>query len=499
MTTISKTNYLHGIACTRRLYLAHHDPDLGTGPTADLLRRFEQGNQVDEAARRHYPGGHHVHYDRRNPQRAIATTRHAIDHGATRLYQAAVQHDGVLIVADILDRLDNGDWHLTEVKMTTSAKDEHLDDIALQKHVLDGAGYPVQRATLLHLNAEHVHPDQGDLFTATDVTDQLATAHPVPDTLTRLKAALAAPTPPDVPLGRHCTDCPFRAHCWDGLTGRTIYDVPDLHHSTQKKLAAQGVLLARDIPSDFPLPTRAQDGLRRYRTNGVDIDHDALADLLDQLDYPLAFLDFETIAHPLPRYPGTRPFQQVPFQYSLHVISAPGEAPVHHEYLHVDDSDPRAALADALTRHVPTRGSVIAYYASFERRVLTTLAEDVPRHATALQSIANRLWDQLDVIKHAYRHHAFGPSNSIKKVLPVLVPHLRYAGMPVSNGLDAQLAFEKITRRDTDWRITEKNLRAYCELDTLAMVELHDHFNAIRSGAASPPPAATNPTPGGTQ
>ncbi len=417
------------------------------------------------------------HYGR--TEEAIAATAAAIEAGEPCLFQAAFEHDGVFVVTDILERLEDG-WHLVEVKMASEVKSEHLDDLAVQNHVIESLGLQVHRASLMHINTASVHPDSVSLFLLEDVTARLGEAADVRATLKQYRQVLAKDVQPDVQVGRHCLTqpCPYKAHCWAGLEGRTIYDLQDLHHSTQKKLAQQRVLLIDDIPATFVLPDRAAAGRARYETNGVDINYAELATRLGTLEYPLAFLDFETDNPPLPTHEGTAPFQQVPFQYSLHILHRDGTLE-HHEYLYTEATDPRTDLLSSLLEHMPPTGSVIAYSAGFEKRVLSELADAFPEHADELHGMVARLWDQLDIVRMAYRHHAFGASNSLKAVLPVLVPHLDYSALSVGNGTQAQVAFERIVRRDDGWEVLADALRAYCCLDTLAMVELHRHFESL--------------------
>ena len=479
MNRLTKTTYVEGLDCDRRLWLNAHKREAKTPPDAAVQRLFQQGQEVDHAAREQFPDGVTMPHHFRRTEEALAATAVAIKAGERCLFQAAFEHDGVLIVADILERIEDG-WHLVEVKMTSEVKPEHLNDLAVQRYVLEEVGLKVRRASIMHINTESVHPDTVNLFLLEDVTARLGEAHDVRTTLERYRRILAEEAQPDVQLGRHCLNpvCPDKAHCWAGLQGRTIYDLQDLHHSTQKKLAQQQVLLIDEIPEDFILSDRAAAGLARYKTNGVDIDYAEIAAQMGTLEYPLAFLDFETDNPPLPNHVGTQPFQQVPFQYSLHVLHRDGTLE-HHEYLHVEATDPRASLVTDLLDHMPTSGSVIAYSAGFEKRVLSELADAFPEQADDLRGIVERMRDQLDIVRKAYRHHAFGASNSLKAVLPVLVPHLSYGSLSVRNGTQAQVAFEQIVRRVEGWEALADDLRAYCHLDTLAMVELHRHFEGV--------------------
>jgi hypothetical protein len=208
----------------------------------------------------------------------------------------------------------------------------------------------------------------------------------------------------------------------------------------------------------------------------VAIDREAIQAALAQLAYPLVFFDFETIDYPVPRFAACRPYQQVPFQYSCHVLEENGRL-THHDFLYTDADDPRPALIEALLSHVGEQGHVVVYHAPFERGVLRELAEAFPRHADRLLDIASRLWDQLDIFKKHYRHHRFGKSNSLKAVLPV-VTGLRYDDLAVRNGTQAQVVWEQavVAANAAEKAQLFHQLRQYCHLDTLAMVAIHAHL-----------------------
>ena len=204
------------------------------------------------------------------------------------------------------------------------------------------------------------------------------------------------------------------------------------------------------------------------------IDIPVIQSLLAELEYPIHFLDFETDNPPIPIFDGLRPFQQFPFQYSCHIMELGGKV-THHEYLHTDKSDPRKHLLESLLNHVSETGSVVVYKASFEKGVLKDLADYFPEHTLTLQSIIDRLWDQLVIFQKHYMHPDFCGSNSLKAVLPVLVPSLCYEDLDVQDGLEAQAVWNLMLNTTNETKKSEmiEHLKAYCRLDTLATVEIH--------------------------
>jgi hypothetical protein len=262
--------------------------------------------------------------------------------------------------------------------------------------------------------------------------------------------------------------------CWRGIDGLTIFDIPRLGTAKTDRLQSSGVIHLEDIPLENELTTKQQAFVDFIVEEQVTIDKPAIKAALDELTYPLYFFDFETIDYALPVFDGCTPYQQVPFQYSCHILHESGEL-THDAFVHTGENDPRPALLDALLNCIGERGSVIVYYAPFERARLRELAAAFPQYTERLDDIADRLWDQLDIFKQHYRHYGFGKSNSLKSVLPVVVPELSYAVLDVQNGTQAQVVWEKMVLEgeSAEKERLIRQLLAYCELDTLAMVKMH--------------------------
>jgi hypothetical protein len=246
-------------------------------------------------------------------------------------------------------------------------------------------------------------------------------------------------------------------------------------------LEADGIQYVTDIPAEFPLgDKRATAFVETIQQQQIAVDRDAIQAELAGLVYPLYFFDFETIDYAIPIFPDCKPYQQAPFQYSCHILEADGTL-THRDYLHTDTDDPRRPLTEALLNDIGDTGSIIVYFATFERGRLRELAEAFPEHAPRLMAMVDRLWDQLDIFKKYYSDYRFGGSNSLRSVLPVIVPKLSYKPLDVQNGTQAQVVWEAmIGEGETAAREQMvKQLRAYCHLDTLAMVEIHQALMAL--------------------
>ena len=242
-----------------------------------------------------------------------------------------------------------------------------------------------------------------------------------------------------------------------------------------------GVESIHEIPDDFELSEIQRRAAARVQT-GEPWFSPELGEVLGGLTYPLYFMDFETVNPAIPRFSGMRPYDQMPFQWSVHVLSQPGATLEHHEFLATDTNDPRREFITSLCFVLGKSGSIVVYSA-FESQRLSELAAWMPEFAEPINAIQARLFDLLPIVrKHVY-HPAFAGSYSLKYVLPALVPQMTYEGMAVGNGTEAGVAWEKLVRGGLDQVERDKIRKAlldYCGQDTLAMVRLVESLRQFR-------------------
>jgi predicted RecB family nuclease len=328
--------------------------------------------------------------------------------------------------------------------------------------------------------------DPWRFFRIRNVTRQVANLQPK---LTfQLRAAftvLSMPKAPDIAPGRHCVTpitCEFYDHCNPPRSHDHIGFLPRLDASAMEQLEDLGVGSIRDIPDDFDL-TEIQRRAATCVQTGEPWFSPELSAELDKLEYPLRFVDFETINPCVPRFAGMRPYDQLPFQFSVHSQKEPGATLEHHEFLATDASDPRREFISSLCHALGESGSIVVY-SSFELQRLSDLAVWLPEHAERINAIQARLFDLLPVMRAHTYHPAYTGSYSIKSVLPALVPEMTYEDMAVSNGQDAGLAWESLVRGSLDASERDKVRKAlldYCGQDTLAMVRLLQALHFLRT------------------
>lgn len=480
MARLSKSRYLSGLQCDKRVYLETHHLELATPPDDATRAVLDMGTEVGVLARQRFPGGVLVTAGYRQTQAALEQTARLLsDPAVPAVFEAAVLAHGVLIRVDVLERtvLPDGSagWRLIEVKSSTRKKEVHLDDLALQAFVLAGAGLALSGCWLMHVNTQYAFDggpvDAARLFTLVEVTEELAPRlAEVPARVAAMHELLERPAAPAVEPGGHCQTpyaCPFWEHCTKDKPARWVYHLP----GSRRWLPlwqSQGIETIDALPEDATLSPIQ----RRVRAN-VEWCSPDLERLLRSVRYPVHHLDFETIMPAIPRFKETRPYQVLPVQWSNHIESEAGDVH-HHEYLAPGGEDPRRELTERLLESLGETGS-ICVYSQYERSVLEGLAEAFPQWRADLHAVKKRLWDLFEVVQGHYYHPGFNGSYSIKAVLPAVVPSLSYTDLDIQGGAVAAREYVRLAFEVQDWIERDRlatALKAYCARDTLAMVEL---------------------------
>jgi predicted RecB family nuclease len=501
--SLSKSRFLAGVQCSKRLYLQVHQPELADGADESTLAIIEQGIEVGLLAQKRYAGGIAVAWGDGGFAQAIRDTRELISNPEVpAVFEAAFEDGGVAIRSDIIQRRGVNRVHLIEVKSSQRVKDHYLYDVAIQKHVLSGAGIDVERTSLMHLDSDYVYDgdqyDLGALFTVAEITAETE-IHPreIAHLLKRAFEVIEGREPKIKP-GKQCSDpmtCEFFNHCNVQLPVDHVSHLPGMRTKRIEELALLGVTSIQAIPKDFSLSDRQLRACESIKSAGIWI-APQLGEVLAGLTYPLCFLDFETIFPALPRFAGMRTYQQIPFQWSLHRQES-SDAPLEHaEFLAEDTSDPRPMFIESLCRALQGAGSVVVYNQPFESSRLSELILALPQYADEIAAIKGRFWDLLHYVRQHVYHPEFGGSYSLKKVLPALLPDMRYTGMEVGDGGQAGIAWQKMIAPETpapERRRLRRALLDYCGQDTLALARLVDflRYGKRAGGRAAIPSVRT--------
>jgi predicted RecB family nuclease len=480
---LSKSRFLAGLQCHLRLWYQCYERELIPEVPPSQQAIFDAGHQVGELATQLYPGGVLIDAPYYQHNQAVQSTLKAMkDPDVKAIFEAAFMFGGVRIRVDILERSDNETWNLVEVKSSTSVKEVYLPDVAVQHYVLKGCGLKVDRAGILHINNQYVYDGKNleleSLFSFEDLTDLSASMQPeLTGQLDQLKAMLAEDSAPVIRPDRHCHkpyDCEFWDHCTKDMPEFWVYNINGIGQEKLDELAEMGIQDISDIPASFPL-SHIQDRIRTSVTDRQEYISNQLEAELNDMEFPIHFLDFETIGLAIPRYANTRPYQTIPFQWSDHILYQDDHLD-HREYLSNEDRDPRGEFTRTLLDALGTEGSIVIY-TSYETGVLNSLIEHFPQYAEALQAVIDRFIDLYKIIRNHYYNPNFYGSFSLKYVLPALVPELSYEKLFIQDGMQASLDYLRMidpaTAEDEKAKI-KGDLLIYCGQDTLAMVKIRD-------------------------
>jgi len=400
-------------------------------PDAQTQNRFDTGNEVGEVAKDLFPGGVEIVHDRDNYQGMIEQTTRLIGEGAAVIYEASFREKGVFIMADILVR--NGDvWDVYEVKSSTSVKPYHENDAAIQWYVLNHQ-IPLGRIHIVHIDNSYVFTGELDV-------------------------------------------CDFRAFCLNSVPKPSVLDLYRLSGERKFELFHQGLVNYEDL-KNLPLNATQSLQVKTGMSREPHVDKYRIGEFLAGATYPINFLDFETFNSAIPKYEGQRPYMQIPFQYSLHILHEDGLLE-HKEFLAKEHQDPRPLFVEKLVEDVTVTGTIVAYNQSFEKMIIRGLADEFRELENVLLDMTIRFIDLIVPFRGLmYYHPNFNGSFKLKSVLPAMFPEDEKASYKDLDIQDGEMAMASYARLDRTDNIEEKKrikgaLLAYCELDTLAMVKI---------------------------
>jgi hypothetical protein len=463
--TLSKSDFILFLLCPESFWLSKHEPDAAPrGEFSDFQQKLvRDGYEVEAYVRQLFTDTTGIEFQ--------------------RTFESS---SGLLARADVFETSEDGRTHLYEVKSSTrvktDAKHNHLKDGCFQVIAAERSGQSIDRVSIIHLNGKYVRDgeiDPAQLLTVTDVTDLVRAMQE--DTEREIDRALNLLNESDI--DRSACSCLRKTrsnHCDSfsyfnpGVPLPSIYSLPNIRANKIDELVNAGIFDLTALPDDLKLSEPQTALLQAVRTGKPVIGSVAIREFLDNLEFPLWFFDFETYSSAVPIIDGTNPHRHIPIQYSLHILQADGTLG-HKEYL-----SPVAQLPEELIQQMRSDigpdGHIVSWHASFEKTQNKTMAELFPDHEEFLIGINDRMVDLEDLFKSAYVDARFDGSSSIKRVLPVVCPHLSYDGMEVADGTAAMEAWARMIHPDTsqsEKTALNASLREYCKLDTLAMIEIY--------------------------
>ena len=473
---LTKSKYLSGLQCPKLLWTQINEPEgiLELDTVTQYI--FDQGHLVGEYAKQLFPGGIDIPQD--DFMENVGKTKELLVERKP-LFEAGILSGKIYSRVDILNPVNQDEWDIIEVKSSTSVNDVHIDDVSFQKYCCEKAGLKMRTCKLGYINNQYVKNgeiDPKELFILEDISTQVEEmSEGIEERVLNLLEVISDKTCPEVTIGKHCLapyECSLRAGCWGFLPENSIFDLRG-GKTKQFSLYEQGIISIKDIPNDISLSRQQQIQKECVITGTTHIEKEEIRLFLDTLEYPLYYLDFETMGPAIPIYDGMRPYQTIPFQFSLHIVDNDKSEPVHHSFLADGIEDPRPQLLHELQRLLGTEGSIIAYNSGFEEGVLKELVEAFPEYTDWLEGILIRIVDLLFLFSNFHYYHASQKDTaSLKKVLPAITAK-GYEEMGIGAGMDASIAYERITYGNaTEEEIARvrADLIKYCKLDTEGMV-----------------------------
>jgi len=462
---------------------------------------FNTGHEFEKYAELLFPEGVRLGFGNYDEYKALTgATKEALDGGASTIFQGRFQADGLTCIVDVLDRVGDDVFDLIEIKSSTKVKPEHEYDLAFQLLVLHKAGIRVDKISVIHVNREYVREGVIDPEGITEKTDVTGAVRMLADVteeqIDKAKLVLLSKEMPDI-SPRFVNQLGISGTSWfedwmsvyfnlrPDLDPYSIYHLSYPNGEQIGELENREIKLIAYVPDDLALRPKQLAQIQATRTNQRIIDKDKIREFLDTFVYPVYFFDYETLSSAIPYFDGSSPYQDYPFQYSLHIQDSPGAEVRHLEYLHAEASNPMPGLLEQLKTDIGSFGTILTWNMSYEKGCNTRMAKLYPEYQEFLEGVNEWIEDLMTPFaKMWFVDKDFFGSASVKKVLPALVPELSYKELDVSDGLLArrvwtQSVLEGRNPEDKDKILSD--LSTYCTLDTFAMVKILEELLRIIS------------------
>lgn len=486
---LSKSTFLRGLQCSKSLYLYKNNFLQRDKPSAEQSAIFSRGTNVGILAQKLFPGGvDATPAKRKDNAAAVKKTKELMAAGVEVIYEAAFQHEQVLAILDILVKRDDK-WYAYEVKSSTKISNTYIIDASLQYWVITNYGLPLADFSMVIMNNQYVR--KGDLkidklFSIKSVKEEVQKNQAmVEEKIFQSKLVIANAELPIVPIGEHCFSpytCDFMGTCWKDVPKNSVFEITGVPKAELFSLYKQGYKTINDIPEKNNFSATINTHIQAVKSDAEKINKEAIATFLNKVNYPVFFMDFETFMPAVPLFNNTKPYQHIPFQYSLHYKKSKEATLEHFEFLAEQGSNPRKQFIENLLKQTETEGTILVYDTLMEKNVLNSLKNDFPEYAVRIESRLQRIVDlMIPFQEKSYYHPAMKNSFSIKNLLHALVPDLSYTNLVISSGSIAMIAFEQLQTETDMFKILEmrEQLIEYCKLDTLSMVKIFEKLEEV--------------------
>lgn len=480
MTVLTKSKYMIGLQCPKTLWIMFNQPEQIPEVSAQTQNLFDQGHIVGDFAKKLFPDG--IEIEQESFQKNIKISKEMLSKRKP-LFEAGFLSRNIFSRVDVLVPAGKNEWDIVEVKSSAKVKEEHVHDVSFQKYCYTKSGLKIRKCFLMHINKEYVrhgkiNPTQ--LFAKEDITDNVdAAIKGISERIENILKIISDKNPP-----KHCSDfstCPSPDICWGFLPKNSVFK---LYRGGKNclELYNSGILAIKDIPPAFKLSASQQIQYKCEITNKSHVNKEEIKKFLSAREYPLHFLDFETYSIPIPLFDGVKPYQRIPFQFSLHIKQTDTSKLEHHSFLAEGIKDPRKKFMQTLKKVIGVKGSIIAYNEIFEKGILKEQAEVFPEYRKWVESLMPRFIDLLAPFRNFHYYHPEQEgSASLKKVLPAMTGR-SYEYMEIAGGGDASALFLSTTTgklSNNEIKKIRKDLEKYCALDTEAMVLIVEELKRV--------------------
>ena len=495
---ISKSKFLKAYQCQKAIWLSKYHPELKSKTTDAQQAIFDQGHEVGNLAKQLLSPGAEMEFNPKDYEGMFSKTKSLIASKEKYIYEATFLFEDLLIMVDILEVKEDG-LLIYEVKSSTSSKEVTLYDLSFQNYVLSQLGYKVLENNLITINNEYIKETEEinlkEFFRIENFDSEVESLQgEVLEIISETREILINSQMPDIDIGKHCNkpyECDFKEHCWSQIPETSVFDLTNAR-AKDFELYSDGILTFKDIQENYLLHHMTE----KHRTqilselyNKKVENKKEIKRFLKQITYPIYFLDFECYQDAIPRWDGLRPYEQTPFQFSLHTLENETSELKHYEFLAEANKDPRREFTENLIEYIGSTGTVLAYNMSFEKGIIKKMAELFSEYKFSLIDINERMVDLMIPFRNYwfYRKEMKG-SYSIKYVLPAIAPELSYSDLDVSDGLAAVRTFKDLENldllnniEDTGEKISKlkSSLLEYCKQDTYSMVLIWQYLKEL--------------------
>tara|TARA_Y100000034_G_scaffold128718_1_gene183854 strand:+ start:81 stop:1553 length:1473 start_codon:yes stop_codon:yes gene_type:complete len=486
---LTKSKYLIGLQCSKWLWIALNDKKRIPEPDKFAKQRFEVGDVIGELAKKFYPDG--IDLSNLEFKENLERTKDALEKRKP-IFEAGIMVDNLFSRADVLVPVGDDEWDVIEVKSSTSVKDINIQDVSFQKYTYEKSGLKIRKCFLMHINNTYIKSgpiEPSEFFVQAEITEEVSSAsNGIVERVEKMFEVISGEEPEfnvedilTIEYDNLCSD-EFK----DNLPEDSVFEVYRMLKKKKIELYKSGCVKMKDIPESVKLNNKQKIQKKLAIEGGKHVDSEKIKGFLEDLQYPIYYLDFETFSPAIPKFDGMKPYQRVPFQFSLHIQEKPNGELKHISFLAEGLDDPRPKFLQSLKDNLGDSGDILVYNQGFEKGVLnegqTTFSEFESWYS---ENILPRIKDLLDVFRNFWYYDSKQKgSASIKAVLPVL-SDLKYEGLEISEGVGASLEYEKATFgnvSEEEKKKVREALEKYCELDTLAEVKIVEGLGKVVKG-----------------